>query len=185
MDEREALLEVRYRVMYDPDPENPRDWDNLGKLVCWHRRWKLGDEQPYCTPEEYEREHFKPDTIVLPVWMLDHSGLALATRSFNDPWDSGQVGWIYVQREDVRKEYNCKRVTADLESLVRQRLAQEVSLYGQYLNGEVYMVEWTIHCPGQLESTDACGGFFSVAEASCHAELELKFHKEAMGYGDE
>lgn len=34
--------------------------------------------------------------ITLPLYLMDHSGLAMQTTSFNDPWDSGQVGWIYV-----------------------------------------------------------------------------------------
>jgi len=25
--------------------DGPRDWDNLGHMVCWHRRYNLGDEQ--------------------------------------------------------------------------------------------------------------------------------------------
>ncbi|MBQ1716696.1 MAG: hypothetical protein II025_02230, partial [Ruminococcus sp.] len=30
--------------------------------------------------------------VVLPVYLLDHSGLSVSTHSFNDPWDSGQTG---------------------------------------------------------------------------------------------
>lgn len=33
--------------------------------------------------------------IVMPLYLLDHSGLAMQTTSFHDPWDSGQVGWVY------------------------------------------------------------------------------------------
>ena len=33
---------------------------------------------------------------------MDHSGLAMQTASFNDPWDSGQVGWIYVSKLSYR-----------------------------------------------------------------------------------
>ena len=34
---------------------NPRDWDNVGRMICWHSRYNLGDEQPKETPEEYRR----------------------------------------------------------------------------------------------------------------------------------
>lgn len=34
--------------------EGPRDWSNVGTMVCWHRRYKLGDEQPSCDPDEYQ-----------------------------------------------------------------------------------------------------------------------------------
>ena len=33
------------QVMYDDEPLNPRtDYDNFGKMVCWHSRYNLGDE---------------------------------------------------------------------------------------------------------------------------------------------
>jgi hypothetical protein len=42
------------QIHYDHDPQNPRkEWDNIGKMVCWHSRYTLGDEQPNCTPQEY------------------------------------------------------------------------------------------------------------------------------------
>ncbi len=40
-------------VHHDPDPESPRKWDNVGTMVCWHRRYNLGDEQPSQSPDEY------------------------------------------------------------------------------------------------------------------------------------
>lgn len=30
----------------DPDASSPRENDNLGKMVCWHRRYDLGDVMP-------------------------------------------------------------------------------------------------------------------------------------------
>ena len=33
-------------IDYDEDPMNPRtDWDNAAVMVCWHRRYNLGDLQ--------------------------------------------------------------------------------------------------------------------------------------------
>ena len=34
------------KIYRDEDPVNPRKWDNLGTMVCWHRNYNLGDEQP-------------------------------------------------------------------------------------------------------------------------------------------
>ena len=33
------------RIKRDDYPQNPREWDNLGTMVCGHRRYCLGDEQ--------------------------------------------------------------------------------------------------------------------------------------------
>ncbi len=44
------------RIQPDPEPESPRDWDNVGTMVCWHRRYSLGDEQPKLDPPEWRRQ---------------------------------------------------------------------------------------------------------------------------------
>lgn len=31
------------KIYHDEDAESPRDWDNLGEMVCFHRRYNLGD----------------------------------------------------------------------------------------------------------------------------------------------
>ena len=39
-------LRYRVRIEVDPDAESPRVWCNVGTMVCWHRKYTLGDEQP-------------------------------------------------------------------------------------------------------------------------------------------
>ena len=34
-------------VFRDEDAPNPRQWENLGKMVCWHSRYDLGDEHEF------------------------------------------------------------------------------------------------------------------------------------------
>ena len=34
-------------VFRDEDAPNPRQWENLGKMVCWHSRYDLGDEHDF------------------------------------------------------------------------------------------------------------------------------------------
>ncbi len=39
-------MEFKYRIEQDEyHSDSPRDWDNLGIMVCWHTRYDLGDEQ--------------------------------------------------------------------------------------------------------------------------------------------
>ena len=36
---------ITLRIVQDIDPQNPRtEWDNLGKMFCWHSRYDLGDK---------------------------------------------------------------------------------------------------------------------------------------------
>lgn len=39
--ENGMALEVTQEI----DPVDPREWDNLGEMVCWHPRYLLGDKQ--------------------------------------------------------------------------------------------------------------------------------------------
>lgn len=55
--------EYRIRIEQDDSPESPREWSNLGTMVCWHNRYTLGDEQPSCGPMEWAlslAEEFEP-----------------------------------------------------------------------------------------------------------------------------
>lgn len=41
-------------IVYDDNPVyDPRDWDNLGTMVCWHRNYKLGDNNSFKTPQDF------------------------------------------------------------------------------------------------------------------------------------
>jgi len=35
------------KIYIDQDAENPRDWDNLGTLICGHSRYQLGDQHHF------------------------------------------------------------------------------------------------------------------------------------------
>lgn len=42
-----------FKIEQDPDADDPRSWGHASKMVCWHRRYKLGDKQPDEDPFEY------------------------------------------------------------------------------------------------------------------------------------
>lgn len=45
------------KISLDWDAPNPReDYDNLGTMVCWHRRYTLGDKHNFKEPEDFLRE---------------------------------------------------------------------------------------------------------------------------------
>jgi hypothetical protein len=44
-------------VVDDNDPENPReDRDNFGKMICFHRRYNLGDKHDHSEPREFLKD---------------------------------------------------------------------------------------------------------------------------------
>jgi len=92
----------------------------------------------------------------------------LSVRSFNDPWDSGQVGYIYATKEHIKKEYGVKRISKQLKAKVREILSAEIEEFSQYLNGEVYgfvhsKLEKCDHDHTHKEHINSCWGFYAMS----------------------
>ena len=47
------IRDITIKIERDDDTESPREWDNVGKMVCWHGKYNLGDEQPSVSPQDY------------------------------------------------------------------------------------------------------------------------------------
>jgi hypothetical protein len=96
-------------IQADDSPESPREWDNAGVMVCWHKRYNLGDEQPRQDFRDWlpqfmtsnceklsDHEYNNADNltieqvwnainrefIFLPLYLYDHSGISISTSSF-------------------------------------------------------------------------------------------------------
>lgn len=155
------------KIYQDECIDSPRDWDNLGAMICFHSRYDLGDKHDYKTAnyngwDDMEEAIAKEEdaAVILPLYLYDHSGLAMSTTRdypFNCPWDSMQVGFIFVTRLKVRNEWKGKRLTKKVLQKVRNCLEHEVETYNQYLRGEVY--SYTIE-DKEGEVVNSCGGFF-------------------------
>lgn len=158
------------KIIQDCDPENPRvDFDNLGTFAMFHRHYAFGDK--HATKDIVEAkliEARKSHYICLPVYMYDHSGQTISTTPFSCPWDSGQIGIIYVHVMDVRKEFSVKRVSKKLREKVLHLLRGEIETLDQWLTGDVYGFELyeTHEVPTgdgvelQERLIDSCFGFY-------------------------
>lgn len=133
-------------IRRDDDPESPRDWDNLGTMICFHKKYTLGDDSHKLKHEDFDgwasmEAFLRKDhgaAVVLPLFLIDHSGLSMSTKDFADPWDSGQVGFIYVTKERALKEYGVKRLSPKQLAKITEVLKSEVATYDQYLRGDVW-----------------------------------------------
>ena len=162
------------KIMRDEDPEDPRDWDNLGIMACYHRRYNLGDKRISDRPTDPAelRDWLKLNAeVVLPLYLYDHSGITMSTSPFSCPWDSGQVGWIYATAEKIKEAFLVKRITKKLLERAETQLRQEVETYDKYLTGGFvgYIVEdW------QGNHLESCWGFedekYAIDEAKSVAE---------------
>jgi hypothetical protein len=131
--ERFNVGNVTVVITHDPDPLNPRkEFDNAGTMVCFHRRYALGDTHDFGTPDDFRtwRAENEGDIVaIMPLFLYDHSGLTMRTTRFDCPWDSGQVGWIYLTRQR-QEEWGIADPSATL--------TVEVDTYDEYLQGSVY-----------------------------------------------
>lgn len=151
-------LENGYKleISHDDYAESPRHDDNLGTFWTWHRRYSSPDKHSIPDP----MYKLPADTIGIKVWMYDHSGCSYAAADanpFHCPWDSGQVGWIFATREDIRKWFGVKRITKTIIQMTLDLLEHEVEIYSQWVNGEVY--RWTV-LDAEGEEIDSCGGYY-------------------------
>lgn len=160
--EKINLNGVTIDIYVDESPENPRDWDNLGVIVGWHRRYTIGDKHNHENPADFKDWAKSHPSIVLPVYMYDHSGIALSTSNscypFNDMWDAGQVGYIFVEISKVKSEFNWHNLTRARIEKINKILQAELQEYAYYINGEVYGFINTCDVCG--EELDSCWGFF-------------------------
>lgn len=150
------------KIVQDESPESPREWDNLGTMACFHRRYNLGDKNTLNQEEVQDIYNNDKEYISLPLYLYDHSGITMNTTGFHCPWDSGQVGVIYVSRAKVRKEYSVKRISKATEAKIIEYLKNEVATYDQYLTGDVwgYVVEKPCTECGEPEEVESCWGFY-------------------------
>ena len=147
-------------ILISHDAENPLDWGSA-TLVTAHRRYTFGgDRLPFdanSIEEAFDwhldgRGLTRRDVIWLPVYLYDHSGLALSDTPFGDRWDSGQLGYIYESRADIRAEYHVQRISAKREQSVLERLRHTLQLLEHWANGDVYAWE--------IPALDEYGGGF-------------------------
>lgn len=166
-----------------------------------HRKvWVLGQELRHEIPnfrviEENEKKEWLVDAVIdallqadkwrllerhagivyLPLFLYDHSGITMNVDGFNDPWDSGQVGYIYTDKKTIMQNVGgyyvgnnvdgrfVKTTERNWKKVAYHDMESEVSIYDQYLTGQVYgiITEEFDTDTGTWEEQDSCWGYFS------------------------
>ena len=115
------------------------------------------------------------DIIILPLYLYDHSGLSMSTgpfvgRAVHAEWDSGQVGYIYADHDDILNSFG--QITPDTIQQAKECLEGEAETYDAYLRGDC----WGYRTYMYGQEMDSCWGFLGGIDevkpviASCLAD---------------
>lgn len=108
---------AKLRASYEMPQDGYEYYDDIER-----RAWRF-IEQRYC---------------ILPVYVFDHSGVVLSTRPFSCPWDSGQLGYIYVRKDEALAKMGKKKWTKKVQQQVESILEAEIAEFSQYVSGDVW-----------------------------------------------
>jgi hypothetical protein len=194
MSERELLHEndlVRVYGVQDLNPGDPREFDAyLGTMVCWHSRYALGDEQPREDWTEYfagvlgmdmdDRDLNRDqvvhamdrELIVLPLYVYEHGNITIQTAPFSCYWDSGQVGFVYVERRVAKEQMGWTRMTQGRIEQIETWLQAEVAEYDAYISGETYGM---VVVDSRDDLLDSCYGFYGADALAAGARDAFEF----------
>lgn len=196
----ETYKDYSINIEQDTCDQSPREWDNLGVMYYRHPDYTLGDVE---VPRSYYNDNLQ-DTyyiddaesfaewrkyegdyiaIMLPLAIYDHSGVTMWCGSkwsgVDAQWDCSDVGWIVVTKEQIRKEYNVKRISKKLLDKVEERLRGEVKTFDMYLTGDVY---WYEVLDPEGNQVDSCGGYYGydycISEAKAAIDSDIKHKQE-------
>ena len=185
---------------FTTDPRN--DWDNATTMVCQHRRYNLGDmhhgmDITGCSSwEEVKQEILDKNEVIaiLPLYLYDHSGITMNTTGFSCGFDSGQVGFIFIDEAKAEmigwtKEYIATLTNGDgpkykgktREEILTDFMLSDVETYDNYITGQVY--RFTIDnmdgsCGGFFGTDHEKSGLFSNAKSEIDAELAHKLDEK-------
>lgn len=156
--EREAIQTENYKgyeINIYPDYycESPREWDNLGTIFYACRNYSIGEKdltKLYPEASNWNEvcklllKDYNP-CVILPVFMYDHSIQRFKVGSFQGllpqghaEFDSGQIGFILVEKKKVREEYSCKRISKKLKTRIENCLRSEIETLDEWSSGQVY-----------------------------------------------
>ena len=159
---------VKYTLIVETDyySESPREWSNLCTMICWHRRYSLGDKHSFSDPLDFLTDLYREVTNeswfdkhesddwsdilqalqdsdlirIKAIHLYDHSGITVSTSDaypYNDRWDSCTVGFIYVTKKKLFDE--CIGMEEeDWKERADKYIEGEMETYDQHLRGDVY-----------------------------------------------
>lgn len=195
---KEYLLTVEYD---DDSCFDPRDEYNMTTMICWHRRYKLGDRHKYEDIESFlydlcqkvlQKSQDEVESMtckemlklleesnlicIKQLNLYDHSGITISTSSaypYNDRWDSSPVGFVYITKGDLIADGIVSDNNENWKEAAEPIIESEVQIYDYFLRGEVYSftLEEKVHVRNETRCPH-CGEVIKVDEYDDYEEVD-------------
>lgn len=108
-----------------------------------------------------------------PISVYDHGGISISlggkrTDSYG-AWDSSDVGFAYVERDEAVKNGHAK----DWRQWARKIMEVEMEVYSKYVSGEIYIYEAEMGSLFDGEDSMCVGGYYDVESALEDAKMDI------------
>ena len=188
---------VQAELIYDQHAANPRECDNLGTILISPDKahWianrdsavdisiHLG-KNPFEHWDNIRREQLKLKkseiAIAYPITKYEHGSISLSL-GYKSGWDYCVIGFVYVTKETLRKEYGVDRITKSIIERAKNCLQSELDMLTSWLNGECYgwqIKEYALTDDGleweEVDILDSCWGYFDKEQALDDMQNMLK-----------
>jgi hypothetical protein len=171
---------------------DPDKMDRINDLINrqpWHTYPKPSSREAWLDEykERYIERTLAEHYVILPLYLYDHGGITISTGRFSCPWDSGQVGFIYMTMDTARENWlnSTDKPDEETREAATRCLLAEVEEYDQFLTGEVYgyIVERVYYDEDgdveEREELESCWGFFGREYAEEEARSMAKHYSQA------
>lgn len=112
----------------------------LCEMLDWFYAYQSDGEYVKATRKLKQAvEYAQSKAIIVPLYMYEHSSIALSTSTFSDPWDSGQVGFCVTGHAEFSRA--CGKVTRWTKKQIaraEEYISAEIETFNQYINGDGY-----------------------------------------------
>lgn len=183
-------------IPYDDMAPDPRKDDEglFSQMICFHKDYSLGDRHGFVSPEhlaEYLKELELDNELVIkkPLYLYDHGNITMRTWPFSCRFDSGQVGIIFVEEDDLPYFLSDWKYNTETQEKIERMIEAEVKLYDAYISGNVFGF---IVQDENGENVDSCWGFYgmegmeeAIEEAKAVIDYTIREREEKIGRNKE
>lgn len=184
----------KYRTRIEQDTADGFDvfGDRMGRFYTGEKAANHGfpwDEKLPVDDENVVRFTPPEDAVfVAKVYGFSHSGMRISLAPFGDKWDSAQIGFYVVEKQEAKFWYGDEY--SDDE--IRHRVESEIDTVDSVLRGEVYCVilEKLSECdnPSHADSwevVESLGGIIGYDQAEAEADAMIRYKKGIVEYQGE